>query len=394
MIYFDWAATALPDSGILDTVRGAEKEYFGNPSSIHQLGRKAKKFFAQSREMLARVLGVDTTEIIFTSGGTESNNMILFSLLARFSWKSSVKRKIVAGGIEHPSVYEPLLVLKNMGYEVVFINPNNNGYIEPEKIESSIDSQTVLVTCMHVNNETSAIQPIKQIGEIVREKEKKTGQKILFHVDAVQAFGKIPFHPYSLNIDTASVSAHKLGGSKGCGALFIKKNTPARFLFKGGEQEEKRRPGTENTAGSYSLALAAEKAVSALDKHYRKTSALMKKLITGLVPIKGIVFIPESRREPGEGSFSPYILKIAFPGIPGEVLVRMLEEKEIFVSTGAACSSQKKKGKHRVLQHMGIPMRVADSSIRISLGTKTTEEEVDFLISTLATLIPDLQKLL
>lgn len=397
MIYLDWAATALPDLTILDKVRKAEKDYFGNPSSIHNAGRKAKKFLIQSREILAGILHIEPEELIFTSGGTESNNALLFSLLSRslLKWKSksTYKKKIIVSSIEHPSVYYPALLLQHMGYDVVFIPPEPDGCVNPQKIKDAIDPYTVLVTCMHVNNETGAIQPVKDIGTIVREMEKKAGKKILFHVDAVQGFGKIRFHPLALNIDTASLSAHKIRGSKGSGGLFIRKNIVQDFLYRGGDQEWKRRPGTENTAGCFSLALAAQKAVSELDEHFLKATSIMNRLISGLSVIKGVVFIPESRLNINQDRFSPYILKISFPEIPGEVLVRMLEEKDIQVSTGSACSSWKKKGKHRVLESMDIPWQVAASSIRISTGYTTTEQEIDALIASLIKFVPELKKI-
>ncbi|MBN2443527.1 MAG: cysteine desulfurase [Spirochaetales bacterium] len=394
MIYFDWAATSVPDSEIIDKVREAEKIYFGNPSSIHAEGRKAKKLLIQSREILADTLNVHPEEVIFTSGGTESNNIILFSLLARSAWKGTYKKKVIVTGIEHPSVYDPALFLQKLEYDVVIINPDQEGRIIPEKIAEAIDARTVLVTCMYVNNETGAIQPIMETGKLIRDAEKKTGRKILFHVDAVQAFGKIPFSLSSLNVDTASISGHKIGGSKGIGALYVQKDISYDFLYKGGDQEDKRRPGTENIAGAYSLALNGKKAAALLDDRLTKTRLLMKRLISSLSGIKGIVFLPQSRNKENQDLFSPYILKVAFPEIPGEVLVRMLEEKGILVSTGSACSSQKKKGKHRVLERMNVPAHIAESSIRISPGCLTTEEDVDTLLSIMARLIPELQKIM
>lgn len=393
MIYFDWAATALPDPVILDKVRDAEKEYFGNPSSIHAAGRKAKRILIQSREKLAEILKIEPEELIFTSGGTESNNIILFSLLSRSLWKGTHKKKIIVSGIEHPSVYNPALSLRHMGFDVLFISPGPDGFIDPQKIKDALDPHTVLVTCMLINNETGAIQPVADVGMVIREMEEKAGQKILFHVDAVQGFGKIQFHPHSMNIDAASMSAHKIGGSKGSGALFVQKRVTHNFLYQGGDQEGKRRPGTENIAGSLSLALAADKAVSSLGMNFPKAASLMDRLISGLSTLKGVVFIPESRIREKKDRFSPYILKVSFPQIPGEVLVRMLEEEDILVSTGSACSSRKKKGKHRVLESMGVPEEVAESSIRISPGYSTTEQDIDALISALAKLVPELKRI-
>ncbi|MBN2536314.1 MAG: cysteine desulfurase [Spirochaetales bacterium] len=393
MIYFDWAATALPDPAILDKVRDAEKEYFGNPSSIHAAGRKAKKLLSQSRETLAGILKVEPGEVVFTSGGTESNNIFLFSLLSRSLWKGAQRKKIILSGIEHPSVYNPALFLGHMGFDVIVIPPGEDGCMDPQKINETIDPNTVLVACMHVNNEIGAIQPVKEAGTIVREAEKKMGKRIFFYVDAVQSFGKIVFHPYSMNIDAASISAHKIGGVKGSGALFVRKDISHGFLYQGGDQEEMRRPGTENIAGCYSLALTAQKAVMEMDVCFSTMSSLMDRLLSGLSAINGVVFIPGSRKEKKTGNFSPYILKVSFPRIPGEVLVRMLEQKDIMISTGSACSSQRKKGKNRVLKSMGIPLQVAESSIRISTGYSTTEQDIDALVSALKELVPGLKKI-
>jgi cysteine desulfurase len=394
MIYLDWAATSLPYPDIIDRVREAEKEYFGNPSSIHKPGRNAKKLLIQSREILAHALKAQADEIVFTSGGTESNNSVLFSLLVRSAWKGTYKKKIIISSIEHPSVHKPAKVLQQLDYEVVFIPPDPRGIIDPGKIAEAVDPRTVLVSCMYVNNETGAVQPIKEISTIVRESAEKNGRTILFHVDAVQGFGKLPFYPHELGIDTASLSGHKIGGSKGCGALFIRKGLTYGPLFRGGGQEGKQRPGTENTAGIYSLALCAERAVTAMESHRAQAEKHMRTIIAGLKTIEGTVFIPGLRENAGNDLFSPYILKVSFPEIPGEVIVRMLEDKGIMVSTGSACSSQKKKGRHRVLKNMGISEETAESSVRISTGYSTTEEDIETLVAALKILIPDLKKIM
>jgi cysteine desulfurase len=398
MVYLDWAATALPDTSVLESKNRAEMEYFGNPSSLHGEGKKARELLLKSRGKVADALGCSPAEVVFTSGGTESNNMIIFSLLQRIPQqysRSEQKRKkhVVISGLEHPSVYNPASSLEKMGFRVTIIRGGEDGRIRPERVAAALDEQTVFVSLMFVNNETGAIQPVKEVGQLIKTYAHSTGRNIVFHVDAVQGFGKLPFKPLQWSVDTASISAHKLGGPKGSGALFLRKGVTPGFLYKGGEQEEKQRPGTEDTAGCYGLALAAEKSTQLMEERYEKVRGIMTGLIQNLSSIRGIVFIPAVRSARCEGDFSPYILKIAFPPVPGEVLVRMCNERGFLISTGSACSSRQKKSRHRVLEHMGIKGAVALSSIRISIGWETKGEDCIAFSHTLKKLISELRRI-
>ncbi|MBN1696281.1 MAG: cysteine desulfurase [Spirochaetales bacterium] len=380
MVYLDWAATALPDLDVLRKRCGEEEACFGNPSSPHSAGKKARELLSTSRKRVAGALGCDSSEVVFTSGGTESNNMILFSLLGRPAQRNpkiEVKRKmhIVTSGIEHPSVYNPVKRLELMGFRVSVIRAAKDGRVEPGRIAEALDEKTVLVSLMFVNNETGVVQRVEETGRLIREYRLKSGRRIIFHVDAVQGFGKLPFRPVEWDVDTAAISAHKLGGPKGSGALFIRKGIIPDFLYTGGEQEEKRRPGTEDIAGCYGFGLVAEKGAGLLEERYENATAIMERLMKDLSSIPGIVFIPDGRPHMNRASCSPYILKVAFPPIPGEVAVRMCDGKGFLVSTGSACSSRQKEKSHRVLRHMGIGEDIASSSIRISIGWETKMED-------------------
>ena len=386
-IYLDWAATVPPDTEVLEQVKAISAEHFGNPSSIHGAGRDAEKLLDKSRQILSSALGCRSEEIIFTSGGTESNNMVLFSLLRKGSGK-----KVILSGIEHASVYQPAKSLADLGYTVKIIKAGDSGFIEPERIEAELDERTALVAVMLVNNETGSIQPVSDIAEILKDFSRRTGRKILFHTDAVQGFGKISFNPVSLGVDSASLSAHKIGGPRGVGALFVRKGNSYPFLYTGGGQEHGQRPGTENLPGIYGFALAADKIVKTLESDMKSVTELMGALISGIGDIREAVILPQSRGSKNKTAFSPYILKVAFPPIPAEVLVRVLEKEGFLISTGSACSSKKKK-RFRVLEQMGISSTLAFSAVRISLGKDTGHEDLGRFVSVLKEKIPGLMKI-
>jgi len=386
-IYLDWAATAPPDPEILETVKKVAMDCYGNPSSIHKIGRNAEKRLIQAREGLAAVLGCRSEEIIFTSGGTEANNMVLFSLL-----KKSPGKKIIISGIEHPSLFEPARILEQLGYKVDYVPAAASGFIDPSHIASRLDNRTVLVALMLVNNETGAIQQVAETAAAISSFTRSTGRKVLLHTDAVQALGKIPMDLRELNVDSASFSAHKIGGPRGVGALFIRKGSYSDFLYCGGGQERGLRPGTENLPGICGMALAAEKSKEKLESEYNKTRKMMDFLLGELADMKTACIIPESRITVDPALFSPYILNLSFPPIPGEVLVRVLEDKRIMISTGSACSSKKKK-RFRIAENMAVPKERALAAVRISLGRDTQQAELEALLGALKKEVPDLLKI-
>ncbi len=386
-IYLDWAATVPPDIEVLEQVKEMSAAHFGNPSSIHRAGREAEKILNESRRILSSALGCLAEEILFTSGGTESNNMVLFSLIRRGSGK-----KVILSGIEHASVYQPAMSLTNFGYTVKIIKADNSGLLDPARIEVELDKQTALVAVMLVNNETGNIQPVSDIAEVLKSFYRRTGIRIPLHTDAVQGFCKIPFNPVSLGVDSASLSAHKIGGPRGVGALFVRKGSSYPFLYTGGGQEHGQRPGTENLPGIYGFALAAEKKIKNIESDLKSVTELTGALISEIEGIKGAIILPQCRRNKINTAFSPYILKVAFPPIPGEVLVRVLEEEGFLISTGSACSSKKKR-RFRVLGQMGISDTLAFSAVRISLGRDTGHENLSRFAKVLKEKIPGLMKI-
>ena len=405
-LYFDWAAGAPVDQEVLEGIRDISVRFYGNPSSIHRAGREAEELLNTSRVRFSELLGCRDDEIIFTSGGTESNNLVLFSLLSMKPGK-----RLVLSSIEHASVYEPAKKLGRLGFDVQFVPVNKNGFVEPEKIEEALDERTVMVSLMLVNNETGAVQPVSEIAYLIRKYSERHGRKIHFHTDAVQAFGKIHFNPVEMGVDSASLSAHKIGGPRGVGALFLKRGSIMESLYCGGGQEYGLRPGTENTPGIYVFVLAAERRLSGMDEELERAGELESFLIHELLSMEDVHIIPEIRGEVvdmrcgGEESFqkrhvspalrrgmkssrdkkfrfSPYILSVSFPPLPGEVLVRGLEGRGILVGTGSACSS-KKKERFRVFDSMKVPRDISSSSIRISTGHTTGKYEAVKLLENL-----------
>ena len=385
-IYLDWAATAPPDPEIQEQVRRIAQQFYANPSALHSLGREAEKTLSDCRRRMAGLLGCQPGELLFTSGATEANNMILFSQLQK-----KQDRRILIGGIEHASVYEPAQTLKRLGFQVVEVPADNTGRIDPGRIRAALDERTVAVAVMLVNNETGRIQPIREIAEVIRDYQKQNGKKILLHTDAVQALGKIPFNPRLLDVDSASLSAHKIGGPRGAGALYVRQGRIQRFLFSGGGQEYGMRPGTENLPGIYGFLLAAEKAVGAIEENHLQAHTAMQTLLGELERLSEVSVIPAGRSAAGSGEYSPYILNISIPPLPGEVLVRVLEEEGFIVSTGSACSSRK-KDRFRVLENMGVSRREAFSALRVSTGPGVGSAELSALAAAIRRRVAELMK--
>ena len=392
MIYLDWAATAPPDSAALEKHNETAQECYGNPSSPHPLGLEAEGLLNTCRESIAACLGCNTNEVYFTSGGTESNNIVLASVLGGKSRRRERRANLIISGIEHASVFAPACSLDGWDITVKTVKATAAGIVDPSLVERALDEDTRLVSVMHVNNETGAIQPVADIAAVIRSFCRKTGWRIRFHTDGVQAFGKVPFSPRHLGVDAASLSAHKLGGLRGVGALYISGDWPLEPLYRGGGQEGGVRPGTENLPGIAGFALVARNRVDLLDPAYREISGLMDKLTAELSRLEGVKIIPADRIENRKADYSPYILKISVPPIPGEVLVRAMGERGICVSTGSACSSRQ-RGANRVLENMGVTRQDALSSIRISIGPSTTENDLDRLLETLKREVPPLLRI-
>lgn len=366
--YFDWAATSPVDIDILTESLNISFQNWGNPSSTHKIGKDAKDILEESRNLIAKTLNVNSNNIFFTSGGTESDQIPLLSLLSK-----PAKGTILISSIEHPAVREQALALKNCGWKVEIIPCNENGIITVNSVLSKITEDTMAIFVMAVNNETGAIQPIYQIADEIC-KISKGKRKPKFHVDCVQAAGKIDLDLSHTGIDSASFSSHKICGPRGIGVLYLK-NPSIEVFLKGGGQEKGIRSGTENVFGAVAFS-------KCLERYYNKQNENQTKItnefIENLCTIKGCKIIPENRiKNPND--YSPYVLQVAFEKIPGNVMVRALDEKGFYISTGSACSS--KKNNRPILQAMNVLKKLQENAVRFSFGPHTTKKSVDELFN-------------
>ncbi|MDH8677168.1 cysteine desulfurase family protein [Fusibacter bizertensis] len=370
-IYLDYAATT-PLSNIVKKSIVENLDYFGNPSSMHSLGVASEKKIKHTRRLISEELNVKDSEVIFTSGGTEANNLAIFGLLA-----NKQKGRIITSKIEHPSVLNAFEQLKKKGLDVIFIGIDHNGQIDIDELKSAINEETLLVSVMYINNEIGSIQPIEEIGSLISQYNKMHKTSIYFHVDAVQAFGKIDIDFKKLNVDAMSISAHKIYALKGVGALVCKYTSLLKPLFYGGQQEFTFRPGTENLLGIIAFGEAIKSFEGKIKKNNEHVEQLKNKMLKKFENIDDIVV--------NGSSSSPYILNVSFLGVKGEVMLHSLEMKEIYVATGSACSSKKKNYSH-VLMALGCSEAKLESAIRISFGENCTideiEEAADIMIQT------------
>jgi cysteine desulfurase len=390
MTYLDWAASAPPDPEALDEGRAAALELYANPSSPHGAGQRAAARLQQARTLFAGALAVDPAEIVFTSGGTEANTSLLLSLLDRHRLGGVERQKaaIVTTALEHSSIYEQAHGLERHGFRTTVVKPGADGRVDPRAFADAVKEDTVMASCMLVNNETGAIQDVAEMVRGVREASSRRGRKILFHTDAVQAMGKVSFSLRSLGVDAASFSAHKFGGPRGVGALYLRAGSAPGFLPLGGGQEMGRRPGTENLPGICAMAAAAARRMGQAERETSSAGELMRALVEGIRRIRGAWIFP-SVREATDSRYSPWILLAGFPPLPGEVVVRVMDAAGFCIATGSACSSGK-KDRTRVPESMGLPAETALSAVRISIGHTTTMADVDGLLAAMAAQIPPL----
>ncbi|MEW6566186.1 MAG: cysteine desulfurase family protein [Spirochaetota bacterium] len=381
--YFDWAATTPPFPEIKDIIAQAP---FGNPSSRHREGKEARQELETARRRCAAVLGVRPEQLIFTSGGTESNASVLQSLIVRNGTAAHSAAGLLYGAAEHPSVRENAEILKRLNIPCLPILPERDGTVSVEAVLHTLEQarerniSVRMLALMAVNNETGAVTDLSAITQAVR---KLPGPAIHIHADLVQTIGKVPFSIKDSGVDSAAISAHKLGGPRGIGLLYLKRPIP--LLTRGGEQEWGLRPGTENVAGALALAYCLERlaAKDTLEAHYEQAARRMERLISELHQLGGCTLIPQDR-EPRDRRFSPYILQAAFPGIPGEVMVRSLDDSGIAISTGSACSTGKTE--RPVLKAMGIDADTAFCAVRFSQGWDTTDEDIETLLGAIKTI--------
>ena len=378
-IYLDNSATTKPYKEVVDKMVLALTTQYGNPSSIHKKGIEVEREIKEIRRNIARSLGAKENEIYFTSGGTECNNTIIRSV-ARLNKKT--KNHIISTVIEHPSVLDTLKDLESEGFEVTYLPVDKDGKISLEDLKNAIKKETILVSVMHVNNEIGTIQPIEEIGKYL----KSLDEKVYFHVDGVQSYAKIKFRPSRYNIDFMSVSGHKLHGPKGIGFMYVKENNRIKPLLTGGGQEIGIRSGTENVPGIYGIGEAVrilnQDLEGTIDKIKGLRDLLKEEILANIDNVK--------INSPEDGVC--HVLNVSFRGVRGEVLLHYLEQKEIYVSTGSACSS-KKKGSH-VLNAIGLTPEEIEGAIRFSLSDLNTKEEIMKTVEVLKESVSDLRMII
>jgi cysteine desulfurase len=377
MIYFDNSATTKPYSEVIDSFVKVSTEFFGNPSSLHKLGGKSEKLLTQAREQIASLLGVKWNEILFTSGGTEANNLAIKGTALQYRERG---KHIITSSIEHPSVYETCQQLASLGFDVTYLPVDNEGRINPSDVEKAIRKDTVLVSIMHVNNEVGTIQPVEEIGRLL-----KNYPKVLFHVDYVQGCGKVPLDLSSGLIDLCTISAHKIHGLKGVGVLYLREGIRISPLMTGGSQEQKVRSGTENTAGIVAMAKAMRLTMEKRKTELPRIIEIHQFLRQELEKIDGIQI-----NTPTSGH-APHILNVSAIGLRGEVIVHSLAERGIYVSTTSACSS-KLQSPSKTLMAMGASKEAAIGTIRVSLSYENTMEEAQQFVESFKQVVENLWK--
>jgi cysteine desulfurase len=376
-IYFDNNATTRIANEVFEAMKPFLTDLYGNPSSMHTFGGQVEKYIRHSREQIARLLGCDSSEIIFTSGGTESDNAAIKGVLTALP----EKRKIITTRVEHPAVLATCREMQAAGYKLIELGVDREGQISLDELEAEVDDDTAIVTIMYANNETGVIFPIEKIAEIVKAKG------AVFHTDAVQAVGKIPLNLDKSNIDLLSLSGHKLHAPKGIGALYIKKGTRISPFIVGGHQEKNRRAGTENVAGIVALGKATELAERTMEQENTKVKKLRDKLENAILKTcKGATLNGDKNNR------LPNTCNISFEYIEGEAILLLLDQFGICASSGSACTSGSLEPSH-VLRAMGVPFTAAHGSIRFSLSRYNTEEEVDFVIEKMPAVVNRLREL-
>ncbi|MFA6146122.1 MAG: cysteine desulfurase family protein [Patescibacteria group bacterium] len=391
-IYLDCAATTPIDPRVLKTMTPYLRSVFGNPSSLHYEGIQAKNAIEQARQKVAQLIAAKPEEIIFTSGGTESNNFALKGIFYQFP---RGEYQIITSSIEHHAILEPCKFLESLGCKVIYLPVDKDGLVDPEDVKKNLTSQTILVSIMHANNEMGTIQPIAEIADIIRNF--RNSNQIpsaswrtkfpLFHTDAVQTAGHLPINVNELGVDLLSMSAHKLYGPKGVGALYIKKGVKIKPFMHGGEQENNLRASTENVPSIVGFGKAAELAKENLEKEIKYLTGLRDDLINQLLSK-----IKNSRLNGHSVKRLPNNVNVSIEGIEGEAMLVSLDLKGIACSTGSACSSNILKPSH-VMMALGLEPEIAHGSLRFTLGRFTRKSEIDLTVKILLPIIERLRKI-
>ena len=378
-VYFDNAATTKIIPEVREIMLETMDVEYGNPSSMHMKGVQAENYLRNARNIIAKQLKCESKEIIFTSGGTESNNLALLGLALA---NKRAGNHIITTGIEHASVYNPVLYLQDLGFRVTFLKVDARGKVDLQHLRESLDEDTILVSTMAVNNEIGAVEPIEEIAAIIKEYNGEHNKNILYHVDAIQAFGKRILYPKRIGIDAMSMSGHKIHGPKGSGALFVDSRAKIKPVLYGGGQEKGLRSGTENTAAIAGMGKATEIMYNRIEENNHKMQLVKDALIQGATQIEGVT------DNSGE---SPHIASLSFRGVRSEVLLHALEDKGIYVSAGSACSSNH-PAISGVLTAIGLDKDLLESTLRFSFCEYNTVEEAEYTVNVLKELLPLLRK--
>ncbi len=376
--YLDNSATTKVFDEVKDIMVETMLKDYGNPSSMHLRGVEAEKYVKEARENIAKTLKVDEKEIVFTSGGTESNNMaIIGTVLAN----RRAGNHIITTAVEHASVHNTMEFLAEQGFRITYLNVNESGVINIKDLEDAICDDTILISVMYVNNEIGSVMPISEIAEVIKAKK----PDVVFHVDAIQAYGKYHIYPRRMGIDLLSVSGHKIHGPKGSGFLYIRDKLKIKPIIYGGGQQKGMRSGTENVPGIAGIGVAAKKIYENFDENIDRLYELKDYLIDELSKIENVRIHSKKGRD-----FAPQIVNASFVGVRSEVLLHSLEDRKIYVSAGSACSTNK----HTVsatLKGIGLDFDEIESAIRFSFCIFTTKEEIDYTVSVINELLPRLR---
>lgn len=377
--YFDHSATTKVLDVVAEAMLKVMKEDYGNPSARHRKGVEAEHYIKEAKSHIARTLRVQEKEIVFTSGGTESNNL---ALIGAAMANCRAGKHIISTRIEHASVYQPLAYLESQGFSVTYLSVDGNGHISLKELAEAIRPDTILVSVMYVNNEIGAVQPVEEIGRIIREKK----PSILFHVDGIQAYGKYEIRPKKQGIDLFSASGHKFHGPKGVGFLYIQEKAKVKPILYGGGQQKDMRSGTENVPGIAGIGIAAREMYDHFDRNLAHLLDIKDYLMDKLEELEGVTLNSKRGLES-----APQIVSASFSGVRSEVLLHALEDWEIYVSSGSACSSNH-PAISGTLKAIGVKQELLDSTLRFSLGIENTKEQIDYAAEALRELLPMLRR--
>lgn len=369
--YLDNSATTQCSKRACDLMVELLTKDYGNPSSLHMKGVEAERYIKEAKEKIAKTLKVTENEIVFTSGGTESNNLaILGSAMAN----RRGGMHLITTSIEHASVGNPMAYLEEQGFTVTYLSVDKDGIISLEELKEAVTEDTILVSLMQINNEIGAIEPIEEAVKIIKEKNPKT----LVHVDAIQSYGKLRIYPKRMGIDLLSVSGHKIHGPKGSGFLYIREKTKIKPILFGGGQQKGMRSGTENVPAIAGLGEAAAEIYENFEENIEHLYRLKDAFVEGVTKLEGVTVNGKTGRDS-----APHIVSVSFAGVRSEVLLHDLEERQIYVSAGSACSSNTKKKVSATLKGIGVKPEVQESTVRFSFSIHTTMEEIDYVLSEL-----------